>query len=89
MSTDFGPFMWAASEASEMQPKYVKMIFDSGAGCTAMPAAVGDGYPLIQDEWSGEKYGGMMEGMKAADEGRRTINVFDDNSIYQHRITLP
>ena len=45
----------------------------------AMPAAVGDGYPLIQDEWSGEKYGGMMEGMKAADEGRRTINVFDDN----------
>ena len=44
----------------------------------AVPAAVGDGYPITQDEWSGEKYGGMMERMRAADEGRRTINILDD-----------
>ncbi len=63
----------------DREPKYVKMIFDSGASCTAMPAEVGEGYPIIQDQWAGEKYGGMMEGMKAADEGRRTINFIDEH----------
>ena len=56
-----------------------KMIFDSGAGCTAMPASVGEGYPIAQDSWVGEQYGGAMEGMRAADEGRRTINILDEH----------
>ena len=63
---------------NERVPKYVNMIFGSGAGCTAMPAAVGEGYPIAQDDWVGEQYGGMMEGMKVADEGRRTINICDE-----------
>ena len=50
VSADFGPLLWSGCEASEAtSPKkgrYVKMIFDSGAGCTAMPASVGEGYPI-------------------------------------------
>ena len=57
--------------------KYCRMIFDSGAGCTAMPASVGEGYKVEQDEWTGEQYGGAMEGMKASDEGHRIINIID------------
>ena len=59
--------------------KYCRMIFDSGAGCTAMPASVGEGYKIVQDEWTGEQYGGAMEGMKASDEGHRVIiNIIDN-----------
>ena len=81
VSADFGPLLWSGCETSEAaSPKkgrYVKMIFDSGAGCTAMPASVGEGYPIAQDEWSGEQYGGAMDGMRASDEGRRTIQIVD------------
>ena len=76
---NFGPLMWSGAESSDREPKYVKVIFDSGAGCTAMPAEVGEGYPIVQDQWTGEKYGGMMEGMQAADEGKRTINFIDEH----------
>ena len=76
---NFGPLMWSGAESTDREPKYVKMIFDSGAGCTAMPAEVGEGYPIVQDQWTGEKYGGMMGGMQAADEGKRTIHFIDEN----------
>ena len=49
--------------------KYVQMIFDSGAGCTAIPAKVGEGYPLKQDDYVGTEYSGATEGMKSKDQG--------------------
>ena len=53
------------------------MIFDSGAGCTAVLAHTRKGYPLTLDDRVGVEYGGAMEGMKAEDEGERVNNVLN------------
>ena len=53
------------------------MIMDSGASCTAMPAKVGEGYPIHDDKWTGSEYGTAVEDVKSVDKGRRTINVLN------------
>ena len=53
------------------QLKYEQMIFDSGAGCTAVPARVGEGYPLKQDDYVGTEYSGAIEGMKGREGYQR------------------
>ena len=55
----------------------VQMIMDSGASCTAMPAKVGEGYPINEDKWTGSKYGLAIEGVQSVDKGSRTINVIN------------
>ena len=62
--------------------KYVQMILDSGAGCTAFPASLGDGYPLKSDERVGVEYGGAIVGMTSKDEGQRTINTLNIEHIF-------
>ena len=56
---------------------YCQMVLDSGACRTAMPARIGQGYPLTVDNHAGAEYGGAMEGMTAKDEGSRVINVLN------------
>ena len=57
--------------------RHVRMIFDSGASCTAMPAKIGEGYSIREDQYTGSEYGGAMEGVVAKDKGTRKINVFN------------
>ena len=58
--------------------RYVQMVFDSGASTTTFPLEIGEGYDLIKDQFVGRKYHGAGSEV-IGDEGRRTINVLDEN----------
>ena len=68
---------WRPIEHDGTGGKYCQMVLDSGACCAAMPARIGEGYPLTIDNHAGAEYGGAMEGMTAKDEGSRVINVLN------------
>ena len=42
-----------------------------------MPAKIGEGYNIKEDEHTGAEYGGAMEGMKAKDEEERVIIILN------------
>ena len=70
--------------------KYVQMIFDSGASCSAFPREVGEGYGIVKDEHAGYEYHGAgSENSAVTDEGRRSIQFFDENWAFKkqsHRV---
>ena len=66
----------------------MQMGFDSGASTTTFPPEVGEGYDLIKDQFAGRKYHGARPEV-IGDEGRRTINVLDENwnsKSMKHRV---
>ena len=54
--------------------KYVQMIFDSGASCSAFPREIGEGYGIVKDEHAGYEYHGAgSENSAIKDEGCRAV----------------
>ena len=54
------------------------MVINSGTSISALPNAVGKGFPIVQDEHSGYDYlGAGVE--KITEEGSRTLQFIDEN----------
>ena len=54
------------------------MNIDSGAAVTEFPRDVGEGYEIVRDEKTGRTYCGAGAGSEIEDEGRRRINMYDE-----------
>ena len=68
----------AAESSKKNGSQYVRMIFDSGASCSAFPREIGDTYGLKEDEYVGYQYHGAG-GETIEDEGSRRIQFHDEN----------